>query len=242
MISGPISQQSVAPSSTTLYVRNLPTTCSEEEIIAVFQNYGNIRDTRFQKKKETGEFNGSVFIEYIHASAAKLAQIQIHSKLWGGKSVQVDFAKERLQPKEEKQIISLPSPSIYITNLPSDCDKNLLLMLFSRFGNIIDARPLKTEYGNTKGVAFIDFELQESAAAAIDALDNTMYQGKSMRVTFAANPSKRKGDRLEDPDAKRFKLDHHQHQPIAPMYYDPSQYPYPQSMPVDPMWYAQSYY
>lgn len=45
-------------SQTTLYVRNLPSTAKEEEILAVFQNFGVVKEARFQKSKETHEFFG----------------------------------------------------------------------------------------------------------------------------------------------------------------------------------------
>lgn len=115
-------------SQTTLYVRGLPTATREDEVLTVFQNYGQVKDSRFQKNKETGEFIGwvlllsafffcsfsahsffcalrsslllssrvrTVFIEYQHASAAKLAQIQMNEKPWGDRTVLVDFANER---------------------------------------------------------------------------------------------------------------------------------------------------
>jgi RNA recognition motif-containing protein len=242
-------------SQTTLYVRNLPSSAKEEEILSVFQNFGTIKEARFQKSKETQEFFGSVFIEYVHASAARLAHIQLNEKLWGERTVHIDFAKERGQqqklgedglPKSETN--QLPSNSLYVSNLPSDVDKNVLLQIFSRFGSILDARPMKNESGNSKGIAFIDFAMIESAAAAIDALDNTIYGTKTIRVSYAANPSKRKGDDLGQPDMKRTRADQAlggiPGYPVQ-MYYDPNQLPFPGQPPAaDPQtqWYAQGQY
>lgn len=44
----------------------------------------------------------SVFIEYLHASAARLAHVQLNEKSWGERTVYIDFAKERQPQKEEK--------------------------------------------------------------------------------------------------------------------------------------------
>jgi len=227
-------------SLTTLYVRNLPVSSKEEEILSVFQNFGTIREARFQKNKETQEFLGSVFVEYIHASAARLAHVQLNEKQWGDRIVHIDFAKERVAPKEDKPEIVIPSNSLYISNLPQDCDKNLLLQLFSRFGTIIDARPLKTESGNSKGVAFIDFALQESAAAAIDALHNTVYNNKTIKVSYAANPSKRKGEDMGQAELKRFRGDTMGY-PVP--YYDPQQMGMHEGNHQNHSWYgSQGYY
>jgi len=135
----------------------------------------------------------------------------------------------------------LPSPSLYVSNLPPEHDKGLLLQLFSRFGSILDARPLKTENGNPKGIAFIDFALQESAAAAIDMLDSSAFSGRTIKVNYAANPSKRKGDELGQIDSKRFRSDTLTPSYPVQLYYDtPLGYP---TTPVDQsQWYGQGFY
>jgi len=237
----PVSGQS----QTTLYVRNLPSTAKEEEILAVFQNFGVIKEARFQKSKDTHEFFGSVFIEYIHASAARLAHVQLNEKSWGDRTVYIDFAKERVAPKEDKpdQGAVVPSNSIYVSGLPSDCDKNFLINMFSRFGTITDARPLRTEAGNTKGIAFIDFALVESSAAAIDALDNTICASKMIKVNYAAQNSKRKatdGVAGFDQDMnKKFRSE-----PGYPGMYGYDMSAYAQGgASIDPaQWYGQQYY
>jgi len=236
---------STGQSQTTLYVRNLPSTAKEEEILAVFQNFGVIKEARFQKSKDTHEFFGSVFIEYIHASAARLAHVQLNEKSWGDRTVYIDFAKERVAPKEDKpdQGAVVPSNSIYVSGLPSDCDKNFLINMFSRFGTITDARPLRTEAGNTKGIAFIDFALVESSAAAIDALDNTICASKMIKVNYAAQNSKRKatdGVAGFDQDMnKKFRSE-----PGYPGMYGYDMSAYAQGgASIDPaQWYGQQYY
>jgi len=234
-------------SQTTLYVRNLPSTAKEEEILAVFQNFGVIKEARFQKSKDTHEFFGSVFIEYIHASAARLAHVQLNEKSWGDRTVYIDFAKERVSTnkddKPDQGALTTPSNSIYVSGLPSDCDKNLLLSIFSRFGTIMDARPLRTDAGNSKGIAFVDFALVESSAAAIDALDNTIYGSKMIKVNYAAQSTKRKaadGVVGFDQDVnKKFRSE-----PGYPGMYGYDMTAYAQGgASIDPsQWYGQQYY
>jgi len=231
-------------SSTTLYVRNLPTNASETDILSVFQNFGNIREARFQKRKGTQEFLGTVFIEFVHSSAAKLAQLQLNERTWRERIVYIDFAKERNGQKEEStNETASPSNSLYVSNLPQECDKSTLTQIFVRFGTILDIRLLKTEMGIFKGVAFVDFALQESAAAAIDALDNTVHNNKTLKISYAANPNKRKGDDLNQgaaQETKRVRGDtsvFSTSYPAIPLYYDPSQMVYQTNDPSQ--WYGQ---
>jgi len=240
-------------SQTTLYIRNLPPNASEDEILLVFQNYGTIREARFQKSKDTQKFFGAVFIQYIHASAARLAQIQLNQKPWGNRTIHVDFATERT-PSEDKQVSSSqasvpPSCSIYVSNLPSTVDKDMLTELFSRFGTIVATRPL-TKDGNPKGIAFVDFALQESAAAAIDALDSSMFENKTIKVSYATtNGGKRKNDDgvIDQPDYKRIKSPSFSSMP--PVSYIP-QFGFPSASMAGPMvgtppsypWFGKGFY
>jgi hypothetical protein len=45
----------------TLYVRNLPLTVSLEELSSTFEAFGQVKDTRLQKDKGTGEFTGYAY-------------------------------------------------------------------------------------------------------------------------------------------------------------------------------------
>eukprot|EP01126_Amoeba_proteus_P027097 TRINITY_DN2686_c0_g1_i1.p1 TRINITY_DN2686_c0_g1~~TRINITY_DN2686_c0_g1_i1.p1 ORF type:complete len:266 (+),score=69.70 TRINITY_DN2686_c0_g1_i1:981-1778(+) len=175
-------------SENTLYVRNFPTTVTTDEIKAAFSKFGPIEDLRLQTNKETGQFFGSVFIEYIHPSAARLARLQMDKKPFQEKILYIEFAKEKKFPKSNKVRSSpTPSPSLYISGLKSD-DPGYTKSIFSRFGEIVALRYLN----NVKGIAFIDFELEESATAAIDQLNNTTFDGGLLKVAYSVKPSKPK--------------------------------------------------
>jgi len=82
-------------SENTIYIRNLPLTVTDTELLTVFEAFGSIKEIRVNSDKKTGRFFGAVFIEYVNKSAAKLAKIQMNSKIWGDRTIYVDFAHER---------------------------------------------------------------------------------------------------------------------------------------------------
>jgi len=208
-------------SSTTLYIRNLPMNVTLEELTVAFENFGNIKEIRMQNDRITGDFYGTVFIEYVHASAAKLAQLQMDGKLWGINTVHVSFAKDKkaeaetinlgnnflplgnLLPTPERHsafpLLSSPilpthaqsSASIFISGLSTDSDLTTVRALFSRFGEILDARLLTDKLtGLPKGVAFVDFALQISADTAIDMMHNQIHNGRTLKVSRATTKTK----------------------------------------------------
>jgi RNA recognition motif-containing protein len=169
-------------SATTLYIRNLPLTVTHEELQAAFENYGNVKEIRMQKEKSNGEFFGSVFVEYIHASAAKLAQVQMDGKLWGINTVHVSFAKEKQAAPDTTGSVNC----IFVGGFEPETDLESIKQLFTRFGDITDARLLTDKTtGLSKGIAFIDFASTLSAAAAIDNMNNSSQYGRTIKVSYA---------------------------------------------------------
>jgi len=216
-------------STNTLYIRNLPLNVTMEELQVAFENYGIVKEIRTQKEKLTGEFFGSVFVEYVHASAAQLAHVQMDGKLWGINTLHVSFAKEKQSSSSAAQSlnnnvgselpiglpsISLPyqpptphaqpssssaasigsnSNSIFISGLSPETSVDEVRSLFLRFGEISDARLLTDKgTGLPKGVAFVDFVLPVSAAAAIDSINNQIHNGRNLKVSFATQKSQNK--------------------------------------------------
>jgi RNA recognition motif-containing protein len=234
-------------STTTLYIRNLPLNVTMDELQVAFENYGIVKEIRTQKEKMTGEFFGSVFVEYVHASAATLAHVQMDGKLWGINTLHVSFAKEKTQAGGASQPAEIPlqnlnahaqyqpplnphvpsavglgalggglglgglgglgpiggglgggggggganSASIFISGLAPETDVSEVKSLFHRFGEIADARLLTDKAtGLPKGVAFVDFVLPVSAAAAIDSINNQIHNGRNLKVSFATQKSK----------------------------------------------------
>lgn len=83
------------------------------------------------------------------------------------------------------------SPSIFVAGLAPETDAPALRQLFSRFGEIADARILTDKAtGQAKGVGFVDFVLPLSAAAAIDLMNNQIYNGRNLKVSYATQKSK----------------------------------------------------
>lgn len=76
--------------------------------------------------------------------------------------------------------------TLYVGGLADDVDVNLLRSAFSAFGDIMDVNlPIDYSTQKHKGFAFIEFQLPEDAADAIDNMDNGEILGKTIRVNIA---------------------------------------------------------
>lgn len=82
--------------------------------------------------------------------------------------------------------------TLYVGGLAEEIDIDSLRSAFLPFGDIVDVNiPLDYSTQKHKGFAFIEFQLAEDAADAIDNMDNSEILGKTIRVNIA-KPMKHK--------------------------------------------------
>ncbi|KAL7422242.1 hypothetical protein Q5752_002888 [Cryptotrichosporon argae] len=96
-----------------------------------------------------------------------------------------------------------PSPTLYITNLETKTKKTelrqQLYAFFNPYGRVIDVVAKKHGAGG-RGQAFVVFEEQAAATAALRGLTGEEFYGRSLRISYAKTPS-RASLILADPSA-----------------------------------------
>ncbi|XP_064607490.1 peptidyl-prolyl cis-trans isomerase E-like [Liolophura sinensis] len=76
--------------------------------------------------------------------------------------------------------------TVYVGSLAEEVDDKILHAAFIPFGEITDIQiPLDYETEKHRGFAFIEFELAEDAAAAIDNMNDSELFGRTIRVNLA---------------------------------------------------------
>ena len=75
--------------------------------------------------------------------------------------------------------------NIYVGNLPYSTDRDELKSTFGAFGEVSTARIVTDrETGKSKGFGFVEMD-DADAVAAIEALDNQNFGGRTLRVNEA---------------------------------------------------------
>ncbi|EEQ97925.1 hypothetical protein Pmar_PMAR025549 [Perkinsus marinus ATCC 50983] len=90
-------------------------------------------------------------------------------------------------------LLSPPTPStssqaaLFIFHLPPDCDDATLRMLFEQYGQIDSVKIVRDKStGISMGFGFVNFDTNEAAEAAVNALNTTVLpEGKRMKVSVA---------------------------------------------------------
>ncbi|XP_048228729.1 multiple RNA-binding domain-containing protein 1 isoform X2 [Ricinus communis] len=133
----------------------------------------------------------------------------------------VEVEEKAPYPNSDGEILDLENPSsdlkdendefvetgrLFVRNLPYTATEDELEEHFNRFGNISQVHLVVDKYTKrSKGFAYILYALPESAARALEELDNSIFQGRLMHVM----PAKQKNpDKVDDPSrhgSKTFK-------------------------------------
>src|SRR5262245_37576907 len=76
--------------------------------------------------------------------------------------------------------------TLYVGGLDDTVNEKLLQAAFISFGDIVDVQiPMDFQTQKHRGFGFVQFELPEDAAAAIDNMDQAELLGKTLRVNYA---------------------------------------------------------
>ncbi len=75
---------------------------------------------------------------------------------------------------------------IFVGGLPWSVDSEKLREIFTPYGEIKDSHVATDKFtGKSRGFGFVEFNTDEEAAAAIDALNETELEGRSITVNVA---------------------------------------------------------
>lgn len=75
---------------------------------------------------------------------------------------------------------------LYVGNLPYSYQESNLMEMFSEYGTVVSATIITDrQSGRSKGFGFVEFEAEEEAKAAIEALNGTEVDGRKLTVNEA---------------------------------------------------------
>lgn len=82
--------------SKNIYVGNLPWSCTEDEVRAAFEAFGQVSSVKLIEDRETGRPRGFGFVEMEEAGALEAIE-NLDGKDFGGRNIKVNEAKPRTE-------------------------------------------------------------------------------------------------------------------------------------------------
>ena len=174
----------------TVFVGNLPTTCTKKQIKRVFRQYGHVETVRIRSmqvaegslavmvaKRTHKQIGGSSFNAYIVFSSEKDAEeaLALNGTLVEGRHIRVDLAGRSREHSYQR--------SVFVGNLPFSADEEALWAVFSGCGEVEGVRIVRdTKTGAGKGFGFVTFREKSGVVFALKQSNKVGLEGRKVRV------------------------------------------------------------
>ena len=203
-------EEDQAVDSTTLYVRNLSFSTSNERLVEVFGKFdgfvsGIVKTKPNPKDRAHPLSMGFGFLEFRSATQAKAAFLAMNGHNLDGHELVIkashkglDAAAERRKDDNARKEKNRKT-KIIVKNLPFEASKKDVRNLFKSYGQLRAVRVPKKFDSSQKGFAFAEFATPREAESAMDALRSTHLLGRRLVLEYAA------GD-VQDPEQEIEKM------------------------------------
>lgn len=120
----------------------------------------------------------------------------------GGRNIRLDVSAPRPPPGgpgngkgRVEAPTSSPSDSLFIGNLAFGVAESSVKAIFAPHGEVLSVRiPTDRDSGKSKGFGYVQFENTEAATKALEALNGSQFEGRSLRIDYSGpKPEGREG-------------------------------------------------
>ncbi|KAK9063246.1 hypothetical protein SSX86_017116 [Deinandra increscens subsp. villosa] len=167
---------------TEIYVGKLDKNAVEDDLVTVFQRFGELISTRIVRKPNTNKSKGFAFVRFASVEQAKLALSEL---------------KDGLEVRGKRVVISASqdNDTLYLGNICKTWKKEQVLQQLNEYGiehiEVLRVPEDSKIENKNKGFAFLEFRTHADAVAAFQRLkkpDVVFGRDVSARVAFAQTP------------------------------------------------------
>ncbi|KAM6938714.1 nucleolin isoform 1-T1 [Lycodopsis pacificus] len=166
----------------TLFVKNLPFSATVEDLKEVFEDAVDVR----LPPGQNGSNRGIAYIEFKSEAEAEKMLEEAQGADVQGRSIMVDYVGDKSQKggaAGPAAAAAAASKTLVVNNLSFTATEEALQATFEKAVSI----RIPQRDGRPKGFAFVEFETTEDAKDALENLNNTDIEGRSIRLEYSQN-------------------------------------------------------
>lgn len=175
-----------------VFIKNLDKTIDNKALYDTFSAFGNILSCKIACDDQGSKGYG--FVHFETEEAAKQAIEKVNGMLLNGKKVYVG----RFIPRKERIMMMGDKMkrfnNVYVKNFADELDDDKLRELFANYGKIISAKVMVGDDGKSRGFGFVSFEEPEGAEKAVEAINGTDVNGRTIYCGRAQKRAERQAE------------------------------------------------
>lgn len=185
-----------------VFIKNLDAAIDNKALHDTFAAFGNILSCKIAQD-EYGNSRGYGFVHYETAESANNAIKHVNGMLLNDKKVFVGHHIPKKERQSKFEEMKANFTNCYVKNIDSEVKEEEFRELFERYGAITSASLAKDENGNSRGFGFVNFVNHDSAAKAVDELNDKDWKGHILYVGRAQKKHEREEELRKQYEAAR---------------------------------------
>ncbi|XP_061157554.1 polyadenylate-binding protein 4 [Syngnathus typhle] len=175
-----------------VFIKNLDKSIDNKALYDTFSAFGNILSCKVVCDENGSK--GYAFVHFETQDAADRAIEKMNGMLLNDRKVFVGRFKSRKEREAELGAKAKEFTNVYIKNFGDDMNDEHLKELFDKYGKTLSVKVMTDPTGKSRGFGFVSYEKHEDANKAVEEMNGTDLNGKTVFVGRAQKKMERQAE------------------------------------------------
>ncbi|XP_077402206.1 polyadenylate-binding protein 4 [Vanacampus margaritifer] len=175
-----------------VFIKNLDKSIDNKALYDTFSAFGNILSCKVVCDENGSK--GYAFVHFETQDAADRAIEKMNGMLLNDRKVFVGRFKSRKEREAELGAKAKEFTNVYIKNFGDEMDDEHLKELFDKYGKTLSVKVMIDPTGKSRGFGFVSYEKHEDANKAVEDMNGTDLNGKTVFVGRAQKKMERQAE------------------------------------------------